>query len=109
LFQAEEKCTRPEAGNQPARIPEGHRAGVDAVALTGAGKRAVSASNDRTVRVWEVVSKRPLLVLQSHTYYVMAVAVPADGKRAVSVSKDKTLKVWGLEEHSGPALAGKPL
>jgi len=73
------------------------------VAVTADGKRAVSASGDQTLKVWDLETGRALRTLEGHSGYVWGVAVTADGKRAVSASYDKTLKVWDLE--SGLALA----
>ena len=63
----------------------------------GDGQRAVSASQDKTLKVWELASGRELCTLSGHTDSVTAVAVTGDGRRAVSASEDQTLKVWELE------------
>jgi WD40 repeat protein len=61
------------------------------VALT-AGGRAVSASWDGTLVVWNIETGQGLCTLEGHTGPVYAVALTADG-RAVSASDDKTLMV----------------
>ncbi len=71
--------------------------------MTADGKRAVSASRDKTLKVWELESGRLLRTLEGHSDWVNGVSVTADGKRAVSASGDKTLKVWELE--SGACIA----
>jgi len=73
------------------------------VAVTPDGQRAVSASWDQTLKVWDLGSGRELRTLTGHASSVMAVAVAPDGQRAVSASEDKTLKVWDLE--TGAVLA----
>jgi WD40 repeat protein len=60
-------------------------------------QRAISASWDRTPKVWELGSGRELHTLTGHSDDVTAVAVTPDGKRAVSASLDRTLKVWEIE------------
>ena len=65
--------------------------------MTPDGKRAVSASGDHTLKVWDLDSGRALRTLEGHSGYVDGVAVTADGKRAVSASGDNTLKVWDLD------------
>ena len=67
------------------------------MAVTADGKRAVSASEDKTLKVWDLETGRALCTLEGHSAYVDGVAVTGDGKRAVSASGDKTLKVWDLE------------
>jgi small GTP-binding protein len=72
------------------------------VALSGDGKLALSGSDDKTVRVWEVESGRALRVLEGHSDSVWSVALSGDGKLALSGSDDKTVRVWEVE--SGRAL-----
>jgi WD40 repeat protein len=76
---------------------EGHKKMVSSVAVTANGKRAVSASDDRTLKVWDLETGRALRTLEGHSDGVKGVALTADGKRAVSASADKTLKVWDLD------------
>ena len=72
------------------------RIGSHAVAVTPDGQRAVSASADKTLKVWDVGSGRELRTLSGHSSEVRAVAVTPDGQHAVSASEDTTLKVWEL-------------
>jgi WD40 repeat protein len=75
---------------------EGHTDWVRALAVTTDGRRAVSASNDKTLRVWDLETGDSR-VLESHTKGVAAVAMTPDGRRAVSGGDDHTLRVWDLE------------
>src|SRR5215472_11086845 len=78
------------------RTLSGHKFGITAVAVTPEGQRAVSASWDNTLKVWDLASGRELNTLSGHTGLVAAVAVIPDGRRAISASGDNTLKVWDL-------------
>jgi WD40 repeat protein len=73
------------------------------VAVTADGRRAVSASGDHTLRLWDLESGQTLRTLEGHTDWVSAVAVTPDGRRAVSGSRDRTLRLWDLE--SGKEIA----
>jgi hypothetical protein len=84
-------------GTALLRTLEGHSWSVTGVAVTADGKRAVSASGDNTLKVWDLDSGVALRTLEGHSDYVNGVAVTADGKRVVSASDDKTLKVWDLD------------
>src|SRR5690606_33975335 len=65
------------------------------------GRRViVSGAGDRTVRLWDLESRRPLARLTGHTDWVRDVAVArVEGKTvAVSVGHDRTLRMWDLAE-----------
>ena len=86
----------------PNAIP-GHSDSVNAVAVTADGKRAVSASEDKTLKVWDLETGRVLHTIEGHSTGVSCVAVTADGKRAVSASEGNTLNVWNLENGRAPS------
>ena len=67
------------------------------MAVSPDGRRAVSASEDNTLKVWDLDTGAELRTLAGHSDSVRGVAVSPDGRRAVSASYDKTLKVWDLE------------
>jgi WD40 repeat protein len=77
-------------------ILSGHNNSVQALAATPDGRLLVSASWDRTVRVWDLRTGRVVHVLEGHEQYVESVAVTRDGTRAVSGSVDGTVRVWDL-------------
>jgi WD40 repeat protein len=81
----------------------GHSSQVLACAVMADSRRVVSASDDKTLKVWDLASGQPLATLQGHSAWVRACAVTPDGRRVVSASDDKTLNVWDLE--SGQPLA----
>jgi len=84
------------AGSSLLRTLEGHTDFVTSAAVTPDGSRAVSASWDNTVKVWDLRSGAVLRTLKSHSDSVYGVAITPDGSRAVSASRDRTLKVWDL-------------
>jgi hypothetical protein len=84
-------------GTSLIRTLEGRSSFVFGVALSGDGRQAVSASDDHTLKVWDVESGRELRTLQGHSRGVFGVAVSGDGRLAVSASADRTLKVWEVE------------
>jgi WD40 repeat protein len=69
---------------------------VNSVALSGDGRTAVSGSEDRKVRVWDLVAGRCSALLEGHTGGVGSVALSGDGRTAVSASEDRTVRVWDL-------------
>jgi hypothetical protein len=84
-------------GTSLVRTLQGHTGVVAGVALSGDGRRAVSASPDQTLKVWDMETGRALRTLPGHTDSVIGVALSRDGRCAVSASWDRTLKVWDVE------------
>eukprot|EP01046_Picozoa_sp_COSAG06_P034613 COSAG06_NODE_3642_length_5083_cov_40.822632_2_plen_257_part_00 len=73
------------------------------------GARIVSASGDKTARVWNAATGECELTLEEHSGAVRSACFSPDGARIVSASNDKTVRVWNaatgeceltLEEHS---------
>jgi WD40 repeat protein len=61
--------------------------------------RLASASDDKTVRVWDASSGVCLRVLEGHTEKMQSVTALGDGRLA-SASDDKTVRVWGASSDS---------
>ena len=75
-------------------ILEGHRGEVNSAAFSPDGARVVTASMDRTARVWEAASGRLIAELKGHGRGVWSAAFSPDGARVVTASGDKTARVW---------------
>ena len=78
-----------------------HCVGVSSDA-NGDGERIVSASSDKTARVWSAATGRKTGSLVRHSGGVCSVAVFFDGVRAVSGGdhRDKTVRIWRLDSGS---------
>lgn len=66
------------------------------IAFSPDGRRAVVASGDRTVRLYDVEGRRDLKRLVGHTASVWAVALSENGRYAISGGMDGTARVWDL-------------
>ena len=88
---------RSRGSSELIRVLSGHADWVRSVAVTPDGRWAVSASHDRTLRVWDLQSGAEERVLRGHADAVNGVAVTPDGRRALSASLDRTLRIWDLE------------
>ena len=89
-------------GGALLRSLTGHNGKITAIAMTADGRRLVSASEDQTLRVWDLERGAELSCLKGHAQKVLAVAMTPDGRIVISASGDKTLKVWELSTSSPP-------
>jgi WD40 repeat protein len=76
----------------------GHAKLVSAVAFSPDGKRLASASNDRTIKVWNMATGENIMTLEGHTGNVLAVAFNSDGVHLATGSGegDNTVRLWDL-------------
>ena len=79
---------------------KGHRSTINSISMFPDGNHAVSASDDRTLRIWNLVDGVGPLILRGHRAKVVAIAVSSDGCFALSASSDDTLRFWPLSEHN---------
>jgi len=75
-------------------VLEGHEEIVWAVETTNS--LVFTASADKTVRVWDIPSRRCVHVLEEHTRPVLSLAVSTRHKRLFSGSYDCTVRVWDI-------------
>ena len=70
-----------------------HEKDINSVAVSLDGKYIVSASDDKTARVWEIATGKEIARM-AHDGPVNFAAFSPDGKYVVSGSADKTVRVW---------------
>jgi WD40 repeat protein len=68
------------------------------VAFSPDGRRALSGSLDKTVRLWEVESGHAVRLLEGHSDSVESVAFSPDGRRALSAAENGVMRVWDVTE-----------
>ena len=96
------------------RTFQGHSDRVQSACLGMDDRYALSASSDKTLKLWEVSSGHCLRTFTGHSGPVTAVCLSNDGCHALSGSADETLKLWEVcsgrcvrtfEGHSGRVTA----
>jgi WD40 repeat protein/serine/threonine protein kinase len=84
----------------------GHAQAVNSAAFSPDGKRLVTASDDRTIRIWDADTGRPILLLLGHRDRVPSVVFSPDGQRVLTGSVDHTARLWDAASGRESGLLG---
>src|SRR5262249_29099286 len=87
----------PVAATVAPRFFVGHTGAIRSLAIAPDGRRALSASADQTVRLWDVLSGQELRCFKGHTDEVTAVAFAPDGREAASGGRDRCVRLWDVQ------------
>jgi hypothetical protein len=75
-------------------VLDGHAGYVYSAAFSPDGSRVVTASNDKTARIWDAAKGKEIAVLRGHEDAVNSAAFSPDGSRIVTASADQTARIW---------------
>ena len=71
-----------------------HSGAINTVTFSSDGKYALSGSEDKTLKIWDVSSGQEMKTFEGHASGVKSVCFSPDDKYALSGSEDKTFKLW---------------
>lgn len=106
-----DKSVRIVSSNGTEKVLRGHEAGVnDIVWLDDSGRYLASASDDCTIRIWDVEKESSINVLKGHDDFVFCLDQHPQHNILISGSYDEQVKVWDSRSfnyciHSIPAHA----
>src|SRR5206468_403342 len=81
------------------QVFSGHQETVYGVALSGDGKQLLTASFDRTVKLWDVATAKEIRTFggpAGHQGLVLGVTFAPDGQTFASCASDNTVKIWDV-------------
>eukprot|EP00026_Physarum_polycephalum_P005729 Phypoly_transcript_05767.p1 GENE.Phypoly_transcript_05767~~Phypoly_transcript_05767.p1 ORF type:complete len:548 (+),score=69.58 Phypoly_transcript_05767:132-1775(+) len=80
----------------------GHEDRVNGVEFHPSGRYIGSCSSDRTWRLWDVETKKELLLQEGHSKAIHAISFHTDGSLVATAGEDNAVRVWDLR-------SGRPL
>jgi WD40 repeat protein len=90
----------------------GHTSPVWSVCISADGKRLLTGSEDKTLRLWDTATGKCLQVFKGHTQHIFGAVLSPDGKQVLSAG-DQTVRLWDtatgkeirqMTGHDGPVV-----
>lgn len=85
------------AGDREVLRMIGHSGWVLSAVFSPDGQRILTASFDKTARIWNAANGQQVLLLGGHTERVVSAAFSPDGRLVATASWDKTARIWDSE------------
>jgi WD40 repeat protein len=76
----------------------GHTSSITSLAFHPNNTLLVSASKDRTLRLWNPANGQLYKALDGHTAWVQGVTFLAQGTRLASIGADASVRLWDLSD-----------
>ena len=79
-----------------SKIINAHKSRINSFIMSKDAKVVVSASNDGSIKFWDIDKKVHITTIQSYQDWVRDIALSSNDSALVSVFEDKTFKIWDL-------------
>lgn len=77
-------------------LPDGHSASVYSISFSPDGRLLASGSVDKTIRLWNVETKKVLYIISNYSKSVYSVSFSPDGRLLASSNGNNTI-IWDVE------------
>lgn len=97
-------------------IRQGHKAAINMVKYSPTGRHIYSASDDKTIKMWDVATGIDMATFNAHKAPVLTIELSDDGKTLVSGDAGGEVILWNalngevltrIDAHDGPANTAK--
>ncbi|MDX2099716.1 MAG: serine/threonine-protein kinase [Leptolyngbyaceae cyanobacterium bins.59] len=95
-FSGSDRSPESQVSIIPGQPLTGHTSFVNRLVFTPDGQFLVSASADKTLKVWNSETGALLRTLPGHTSFVNVLTISPDGQTIISGGADKTIRIWDL-------------
>ena len=97
-----------DADNKVIRTFDGHEAGLTCATISQDRQRALTASHDKTVRLWDMSTGKELQVLKGLANPVQALAFSPDNKKVLTADGSPIARLWDLDNGKELAQLANP-
>lgn len=63
------------------------------------GQFLLSASDDKTIKMWSVIERKFIQTLKGHTNWIRKAQFSYDARMIASASDDKTVRLWDVNSN----------
>lgn len=97
LVRARQVWQMPEGSEEPYIVLDGHWGSVLSASFNSEGTKILTASADRTIRLWDAYTGISQITYEGHTGGVNEAVFSPDGTKILSASQDNTARLWDVE------------